>query len=51
MPIVCNEQHSSDPYPDLWERAQRFMDKRYPDLHGIPSMKMLIDLLLKELGF
>ena len=49
--------HSTDPYPDLWKRARKFMDEKYPDLHGIPSKEMLIDFddaiddLLKEAGF
>ena len=49
--------HSTDPYPDLWKRARKFMDEKYPDLHGIPSNEMLIDFddaiddLLKEAGF
>ena len=46
-----NPCHSTDPYPDLWKRARKFMDEKYPDLHGIPSREMLIDLLLKEAGF
>ena len=40
-----------DPYPGLWDRARKFMDAKYPDLHGIPRKEMLIDLLLKEAGF
>jgi hypothetical protein len=52
MPVICkNQGHSTDPYPDLWKRARKFMDKKYPDLRGIPSKEMLIDLLLKEAGF
>jgi hypothetical protein len=52
-----NPCHSTDPYPDLWKRARKFMDEKYPDLHGIPSKEMLIDFddaiddLLKEAGF
>ena len=46
-----NNNRSLEPYPDLWKRARRFMDEKYPDLHGIPSREMLIDLLLKEAGF
>ena len=46
-----NSGHSMDPYPGLWDRARKFMDAKYPDLHGIPSKEMLIDLLLKEAGF
>ena len=42
---------SSDPYPDLWDRTQRYLKEKHPDLKGIPSREMLIDLLLKEAGF
>ena len=45
------EKISTDPYPDLWKRARKFMDEKYPELKGIPSREMLIDLLLKEVGF
>ena len=52
MPAIRrNPGHSTDPYPGLWDRARKFMDEKYPDLHGIPSKEMLIDLLLKEAGF
>jgi hypothetical protein len=46
-----NSGHSMEPYPGLWDRARKFMDEKYPELHGIPSREMLIDLLLKEAGF
>jgi hypothetical protein len=36
---------------DLWTRARRFLDEKHPELTGIPSKEMLIDLLLKEAGF
>ena len=49
--IRRNSGHSMDPYPGLWDRARKFMDEKYPELHGIPSKEMLIDLLLKEAGF
>lgn len=48
---MARDRGSPVPYPDLWKRARRFMDEKYPDEHGIPSREMLIHLLLKEAGF
>jgi hypothetical protein len=45
------EKISTDPYPDLWVRTRRYLKEKHPDLRGIPSREMLIDLLLKEAGF
>ena len=41
----------SEPYPDLWKRAARFMRAKHPEIVGVPSKEMFIDLLLKEVGF
>ena len=59
--MICGCEHydlapkqagiSSDPYPDLWARTRRYLKEKHPDLRGIPSREMLIDLLLKEAGF
>ena len=39
-------------YPGLWSRAGKFLKEKHPELRGKdPSKEMLIDLLLKELGF
>lgn len=53
MPIIYrNEQHSNNPYPDLWARARKYLKEKHPNLNGIPiSRDTLIDLLLEEAGF
>ena len=37
--------------PDLWFRIGVYMKEKHPEVAGVPSKNIVINLLLQDLGF